>query len=244
MKRKFVRRVLIGTIVGLTALVATCGVWQASTWPDVASLRSTPPTTTAFIERYRARQRQAGASDAVHWQWVALENISPHLQRAVVAAEDMEFFSHEGFSTSEMQVAIREAVREGTAPRGASTITQQLAKNLWLSPSRNPLRKLKEAMLTRQLEKALPKDRILEIYVNVVEFGRGIYGAEAAAWRYFDRPASNLDAHESAMLAASLPRPNSWHPGVTSAAYAQYVEDIEGRVERATFLERRIPDTR
>ncbi|MGD8727242.1 MAG: biosynthetic peptidoglycan transglycosylase, partial [Gemmatimonadales bacterium] len=158
----------------------------------------------------------------------------------VVSAEDMEFFSHSGFSTAEMRAAIREALQEGRDLRGASTISQQLVKNLWLSPSRNPLRKLKEAVLTWQLERRLSKRRILELYVNVVEFGPGVYGAEAAAQHYFGKPAASLNELESAQLAAGLPRPRSWHPGVDSPYYRRYVEDILGRMHRATFLWRAI----
>ena len=229
------RRSLWVLLGALALCVVVAGVVVA-TWPDVASLRSEPPRTTAFIDRYRERQREAGEPDAVQWRWVSGDAISPHLKRAVVAAEDMEFFSHGGFSTSEIRAALREAFEAREAPRGASTITQQLAKNLWLSPSRSPLRKIREVVLTRQLEHALGKQRILEIYLNVVEFGPGIYGAEAAAGHYFDKAARGLTEYEAAQLAASLPRPRSWHPGVGSESYARYVQDILGRMERATFL--------
>ena len=121
-------------------------------------------------------------------------------------------------------------------PRGASTITQQVAKNLWLSPSYNPLRKLKEALLTRQLERALSKRRILEIYLNVAEFGPGVYGAEAAAQRYFGVAAAGLDEPQAAQLAAGLPRPSSWHPGSSSRAYANRTRRILGRMARAQWL--------
>ncbi len=234
-------RTPLGKIAAVLVLAAFGWlVYQAVAWPDVARLRRSNPTTTAFIERYRDRRRAAGESDRVAWQWVPARAISPNLKRAVVAAEDLEFFTHAGFSASEARAALRKAITEWEAPRGASTITQQLAKNLWLSPSRNPLRKLKEAILTRQLERSLGKDRILEIYLNVVEFGRGIYGAEAAARHYFGKPAAALSESEAAQLAASLPRPSSWHPGVESRSYRRYVADIERRMERAEFLQRRV----
>jgi monofunctional biosynthetic peptidoglycan transglycosylase len=224
-------------LLGGASLIAAGWLgYQAVTWPDVAALASHNPKTTAFIERYRARQREAGRPEAVRWQWVPEERISPHLKRAVIAAEDLEFFFHRGFSTAEMERALAEAVRKRQPPRGASTITQQLAKNLWLTPSRNPLRKLKEALLARQLERHLTKRRILELYLNVVEFGPGIYGAEAAAQAYFGKPASALTEHEAAELAASLPRPASWHPGRDSRSYRRYVAEIERRMAVATFL--------
>ena len=229
------RTLLQGIAVGVT-LFLVGSVYLVLTWPDVAVLAHAAPRSTAFIDRYRERQREAGQSDAIVWQWVPWEAISPHLKRAVVSAEDMEFFSHSGFSTTEMRTAIRETLQEGKDLRGASTISQQLAKNLWLSPSRNPLRKFKEALLTWQLEQRLSKRRILELYLNVVEFGHGVYGAEAAAQHYFGRSATSLTEIESAQLAAGLPRPGSWHPGVESPYYRRYVEDILGRMHRATFL--------
>jgi monofunctional glycosyltransferase len=223
-------------VAGVTLLLAAI---QWLTWPDVERLASEPPATTAFIDAWQERRAAAGEDTTVAWRWVPWDRISVHAKRAVVAAEDMEFFSHRGFSASELQVALREAMA-GERFRGASTITQQLAKNLWLSPSRNPWRKVREALLTRSLEKHLTKRRILELYLNVVELGPGVYGVEAAARRYFDKPAAGLTEHEAAMLAASLPRPSTWHPGRSSSAYARYVAEIEDRMGRATFLWRAV----
>jgi monofunctional biosynthetic peptidoglycan transglycosylase len=219
----------------LGALAAGSLLYQMVTWPDAAALARRRPESTAFIDAYRSGRRAGGENDRVAWTWVPWSAISVHLKRAVVSAEDMEFFFHQGFSRSEMEAALRDAL-EKRRVRGASTITQQLAKNLWLSPSRNPWRKVKEYLLARSLERHLTKRRILEIYLNVVEFGPGVYGAEAAARRYFGKPAAQLTEREAAMLAASLPRPSSWHPGNDSPAYARYVEDIQGRMARAAFL--------
>jgi monofunctional glycosyltransferase len=210
-------------------------VWEAATWPDVRALASRPPTTTAFIERYKERERAAGRTPHVEWRWVSAGAISIHLKRAVLVAEDIAFFRHNGFSTASMREAMTEALEERRLPRGASTITQQLAKNLWLSPSRSPLRKAREAVLTWQLERALSKRRILECYLNVVEFGPGVYGAEAASRHYFGKPASELGGDEAAQLAAGLPRPRAWHPGVTTTAYRRYVASIRQRMDRAEF---------
>ncbi|MDH3497055.1 MAG: monofunctional biosynthetic peptidoglycan transglycosylase [Gemmatimonadota bacterium] len=229
-------RLLLGLAAGLLVGAAGAALYQRVTWPDVAALAETRPSTTAFIDAYRGRRQAAGTPADVAWHWVPWSAISVHLKRAAVAAEDMEFFFHRGFSSAEIGTAIREAVEERRAPRGASTITQQLAKNLWLSPSRNPWRKVKEALLTRSLERHLSKQRILALYLNVVEFGPGIYGAEAAAWHYFGKPASALGEREAAMLAASLPRPSTWHPGVASTAYASYVETVAARMARADYL--------
>jgi monofunctional biosynthetic peptidoglycan transglycosylase len=156
----------------------------------------------------------------------------------VIVAEDARFFSHDGFDNRELKLAMAEAWEDKEMPRGASTITQQTAKNLWLSPSRNPLRKIKEAILTWELERHLKKRRILEIYLNVAEFGPGIYGAEAAARRYFKKSASELTDFEAAQLAASLPRPSSWRPGVKSRAYSRRVNMIARRASKAGYLGR------
>jgi monofunctional biosynthetic peptidoglycan transglycosylase len=144
-----------------------------------------------------------------------------------------------------LREAIRKAIREREAPRGASTITQQLAKNLWLSPSRNLTRKIREALLTRQLEESLSKDRILALYLNVVEFGPGIYGAEAAARHYFGKSASELSPREGAMLAAGLPRPKQWNPSSGSENYAKRVDRILEIERRLKYLDRYLgPESR
>ena len=214
--------------------------WEAATWPDVAALVKENPETTAFVERWRKREIRAERKASGGPRFVPYARISDELKVAVVAAEDMDFFSHRGFATGEMRQAVSEAWEERELPRGASTITQQLAKNLWLSPSRNPLRKAKEALLTRALERHLPKRRILELYLNVVEFGPGVWGAENAARRYFGKSAASLDSREAAQLAAGLPRPSSWHPGVSTRGYARHVERILARMQRAAWLRREV----
>jgi monofunctional biosynthetic peptidoglycan transglycosylase len=164
--------------------------------------------------------------------------ISTDLKHAVIAAEDLDFFSHNGFDWDEMESATAAARQEGKPLRGASTITQQLAKNLWLSPSRNPWRKLKEALLTRQLEHRLGKRRILELYLNVAEFGPAVFGAEAAAGRYFGKTAAHLSGREAAELAAGLSRPSRWHPGVATRGYLRQVAIIERRVAKTAWVRR------
>lgn len=211
-------------------------VWEALTWPRVDALARGMPETTAFIDRWKREQRSAGKSDRPDWRWVPYATISPHLKRAVLVSEDINFFAHHAFEVAEIKTALRDAIDEEGMPRGASTITQQVAKNLWLSPSRNPLRKLKEAILAWQLERSLDKKRILEIYLNVAEFGSGIYGAEAASQRYFGKTAAELDEREAAQLAACLPKPGRWNPGGHSAVAARRTERILGRMEKAQFL--------
>jgi monofunctional glycosyltransferase len=232
--RRRARGLWLRRTIGIAALIVILWlVWEAVTWPDVRALASRPPATTAFIERYKEHERAAGRTPRVEWRWVPSSAISMHLKRAVVVAEDGDFFRHNGFSPKAVREAMTQALEERRLPRGASTITQQLAKNLWLSPSRSPLRKAREALLTWQLERALSKRRILECYLNVVELGPGVYGAEAASRRYFGKPAAELGASEAAQLAASLPRPRAWHPGVTTTAYRRYAENIRQRTDRS-----------
>ena len=235
------RRGWAGRLAALVLLAAA--IWigvEIWTWPDVGRLATERPATTAFIERYRAQQRAAGRPDRVAWAWTPYPAISPALKRAVLVAEDIGFFSHRGFALAEIQDALEDAVRDRELPRGASTITQQLAKNLWLSPSRSPLRKAREALLTWHLERALSKRRILELYLNVAEFGPGVYGVGAASRRYFGKAPADLDEGEAAQLAAALPHPAAWHPGAGSAAYRRHVAAIERRMGRAAFLWKQI----
>lgn len=234
-RRRWWRLLVRAGLLGVGAVAVFAGI-QWWTWPAVAELARTDPTTSAFIERHRRSQRRVGLSGEVAWRWVPYHRISPHLKRAVLVSEDINFFSHDGFELPELEQAVRDAVRERRPPRGASTLTQQLAKNLWLSPSRNPWRKVKEALLTRQLEAHLDKRRIFELYLNLVELGPGIYGAEAAARHYFAKAAADLDEREAAMLAASLPRPTTWNPTSASRTYQRRVERILARLDRAQWL--------
>jgi monofunctional biosynthetic peptidoglycan transglycosylase len=230
-RKGLLRRVLLVGILALGCLVA----WEAWRWPDVAALARERPRATAAIERWQALRREAGKSARPAWTWVPYSRISPHLKRAVLAGEDIGFFGHDGFDLHEIEAAARTAWERGELPRGASTLTQQLARNLWLSPSRSPLRKAREAVLTWQLERHLRKRRILELYLNVVEFGPGVFGAEAAARRYFGASAAALGEAQAAQLAGGLPS-STWHPGVRSRGYHRHVARIRSRMAKAGFL--------
>ena len=224
------------------AILAAAGwiLWEAATWPDVRALATRPPATTAFVERYNERERAAGRAGRAAIRWTPYGAIASDLKRAVLVGEDINFFSHKGFDWGGIRTAVEEAVKEADAPRGASTITQQLVKNLWLSPSRNPLRKVKEAILTVQVERTLGKRRILEIYLNVVEFGPGLFGVAPAAQAYFGAAPADLSGEQAALLAASLPRPSSWHPGSASRAYQRHAASIRARMDKAEFLRKQI----
>jgi monofunctional biosynthetic peptidoglycan transglycosylase len=213
------------------------GVYQWIIWPDVGRVADHDPRSTAFIDRYRDLE---GQTAPLEWRWVDGDAISKELRHAVIVGEDIEFFEHNGFALGELKSAVEDTVRERKPLRGASTITQQLAKNLWLSPSRNPLRKVKEAVLTLQLERELSKERILEVYLNVVEFAPGVYGAEAAALARFDRAAKGLSRRQAAELAACLPSPSSCAPGQEDDAYRDRVERIKRRVKSSDWLGKRL----
>ena len=182
------------------------------TLPDVRVLATTNPASTAWMDM-RAREAAANGRPLRRVQrWVAYTRISPNLKRAVLTAEDDAFFEHEGVDLEQLKNAIQEDLEKGRAFRGASTITQQLAKNLYLSPSRDPLRKLRELIITRRLEAALPKARIFEIYLNVIEWGDGIWGAEAAARAYFGTSAASLSREQAALLAGAIINPRRYSP--------------------------------
>ncbi len=234
--RRRALRIALLSVLGLSLVYLA---WEALTWPDVSALATRRPVTTAFIERYKHGWLGLGAEKRVEWKWVPYSRISSNLKIAVLCGEDLRFFAHSGFDEEEMKAALQDAWDEKELPRGASTITQQLAKNLWLSPSYNPLRKVKEALLTHQLEKNLAKKRILHIYLNVAEFGPGIYGAEAAARHYFHKSAAGLSDQEAAQLAASLPAPKTWHPDGTTRGYRAHVRTVARRMARAAGWLRR-----
>ena len=182
------------------------------TLPDVRPLAKNNPDSTAFM---RLRQQEAadeGLKPRLDYRWVSYSRISPTLKRAVLVAEDSAFWDHEGIDVEEIKKSIHDSVTRGQAPRGASTITQQLAKNLYLSPSYDPLRKVKELIIARRLEVALTKTRIFELYLNVIEWGDRVWGAEAAARTYFGIPAAGLSRQQSALLAGAIINPRLLTP--------------------------------
>jgi monofunctional biosynthetic peptidoglycan transglycosylase len=186
--------------------------WAYLTLPDVRPLRAANPESTAFIERRAADARAAGRPFVVRQRWVPYPRIASHLKRAVLVAEDSAFWQHDGVDLAQVRESLEVNLERREFVRGASTITQQLAKNLYLSPSRNPVRKLRELMIARRLEAELSKRRILEIYLNVIEWGDGIFGAEAAARAYFGVPASALGPEQSALLAGAIINPRVLNP--------------------------------
>ena len=221
-KRPFRRWFLIisGVFVGLFL------IYHATILYRVFRFRTVNPDVTALMEQRNAEARDAGKPVRQEQTWVPYNKISSSLIRAVLAGEDSRFFDHEGFDWEEIQKALEKDWEEKRFHRGASTISQQLAKNLFLSTSKNPLRKLHEALITWEMEKILTKRRILELYLNVIEWGDGVYGAEAAARNYFESTASSLGPDQAAFLAAIIPNPRE----------AYNPEKHRARVERRKSL--------
>jgi monofunctional biosynthetic peptidoglycan transglycosylase len=204
-------------ILGAFACLFAYLVYSYLTLPDVRLLRTVNPTTTAFMELRAAEARANGRPPRRVQQWVSYGRLSQDLKRAVLVAEDDAFWQHEGVDFDQLQASLETDWTRGRWMRGGSTITQQLAKNLYLSPSKNPMRKLRELVIARRLEAELKKSRILELYLNVIEWGDGVYGAEAAARTYFRTSASALGPVESAALAAAIVNPRQMNPGRPTA---------------------------
>lgn len=175
--------------------------------PGVSGLKKENPKKTSLMEYREAEWAAKGKKRKIYQVWVPYSRISPYMAKAVIIAEDDKFWSHEGFDFEAMQKAIEKDLKARKFKAGGSTISQQLAKNLYLTPKKSPLRKIREAIITRKLEGSLSKKRILEIYLNVVEWGDGVFGVEAAARHHFGKSAAQLTPMEAARLAAVLPNP-------------------------------------
>lgn len=181
-------------------------------WPPVAPLATENPTTSSFMDYRRQEWRQAGKNKNLLYTWVPWSGISPNLKLAVTIAEDDKFWDHDGFDLEGLEEALRKNVEQGRWSAGGSSITQQLAKNLWFTPQKSLYRKVKEAIMTWRLERHLPKERILELYLNIAEWGDGVFGAEEASRRYFGIPAAKLSPMQAATLASMLPNPLKRRP--------------------------------
>lgn len=222
-------------MAGAGLFAALDAYYLAGIWPDWEALadRSRMPRSQ-FIRDYQARRWSADRLPVLRWRPVPLARIPRHVVRAVLIAEDARFYQHAGFDLVAIRAAFRYNLRHRRILRGASTISQQTAKNLFLTPSRNPLRKWHEAVLTWAMERNLSKDRILEIYLNIVELGLGIYGVEAAAWAYWNRPAAALDLRQAAELAATLPSPRRHNPRTRTAFFRAHADKVARRLARGT----------
>lgn len=215
---------------GLLALVLLFVAYQLWLLGHVLWWKWVPPAETSFMS-LRLDELTSGKPDAeLHYRWVPYDKISIHLKRAVIAAEDDKFIDHEGFDWEGIQKAIEKNQKKGRMVAGGSTISQQLAKNLFLSPSRSYFRKAEEAIITVMIEALWDKRRILEVYLNVVEWGNGIFGCEAAAQRYYRIPAAQLAPAQAARLAVMLPNPRKYEKSY-GPRLAAHAARIQGRMQ-------------
>ncbi len=223
MIKKFI---LIMLLLTMSAFCLNVGYYFFN--PDVARLKKWHPARTSFME-YRLRQwAEQGKKKKIIQSWVKLSQVSPYVIKAVLIGEDDKFWSHGGFDYEALQKALVADLKKGRFRAGGSTVSQQLAKNLYLTPAKNPLRKIKEAIITWRIERELSKKRIIELYLNVAEWGDGLFGIEAAARHYYGKSALELTATEAARLAAVLPNPLKYQPTGTS----QYVKNREAAIFR------------
>lgn len=224
-KRRFHgRRWFLAGIVGLPFLYM---VWL----PDPKPLKTKNPTTTAYIELRREQAQVSGKKFRLAWTFTPYDRISQPLKDAVIMSEDGTFWRHKGIDWDSVWEAVRVNLAKGRFAYGGSTITQQLARNLYLSPSKNPLRKVKEALIAWRLEKTLGKRRILELYLNIAEWGPGVFGCESAARRYYGKSAAELSYEEAAALASVLPSPRKWHPLKRSKRVERRVSRLLSRLK-------------
>jgi monofunctional biosynthetic peptidoglycan transglycosylase len=200
--------------IALAAVLAFVALTAAIllTLPDVSGLRNQNPSTTALMKFRQDQARQKGGAYSVQKEWVDIDKVPELLKEAVRITEDASFYWHKGIDLEELKESFKRDLREGKFARGGSTITQQLAKNLYLSPRKNPLRKIEEYFIARRLEKALSKDRIFSLYLNLIELGPGIFGVQAASRQYFGKDVSELSLEEIVRLTAVIPRPVTTDP--------------------------------
>ncbi len=221
-------KTLLGWIgKGLAALVGAVLLYQLWIFAHVLWWIDHDPSSTAFMKAGLERQQASRPDAELRHKWVPYDRISIHLKRAIIAAEDAKFLDHDGFDVEGIQKAVEKNLKKGRLVAGGSTISQQLAKNLFLSGERSFVRKGQEAIITLMIESTWSKRRILEVYLNVIEWGDGIYGAEAAARRYYKKPAAALDRDQAARLAAMVPNPRWYETHRGSRVYQQRVALIK-----------------
>jgi monofunctional glycosyltransferase len=196
-----------------------------------------PPGRTAFMSHRLGELHEKSPDAQLKYQWVEYEKISRHLKRAMIAAEDSKFVEHEGFDWDGIELALEKNKKRGRFVAGGSTITQQLAKNLFLSPEKSYLRKGQEAIITLMLEYTLDKERILTLYLNVIEWGNGVFGAEAAARRYYGISAAQLSAEQAARLAAMAPNPRFYEKNGNAPGLRKKIGIIVARMPQVELPE-------
>jgi len=227
--RSAIRSIMIVLALVLAAIVCLQLWYFAHIW----WWRDHAPRETAFMAQRMSELQERDPQARIQYTWIPYDRISVNLKRAMIAAEDAKFVEHEGFDWDGIQLAIDKNARRGRVVAGGSTITQQLAKNLFLSGSRSYWRKGEEALITLMLEAVLDKKRIFEIYLNVIEWGNGVFGCEAAARRYFGVSAAQLGSEQAARLAAMAPNPRHYEKNPGSRGLARKITIIIGRMPSA-----------
>jgi monofunctional biosynthetic peptidoglycan transglycosylase len=218
---------------GLLGVIGVFIAWQLWLLGWVLLWKWVDPGTTRFMEIRLGELREKNPAAQLRQQWVPYERISPHLKRAIVASEDAKFVDHEGFDWDGIQKALEKNQRRGRTVAGGSTISQQLAKNLFLTPTKSYFRKAEEAIITLMLEALWSKRRILEVYLNVIEWGNGVFGAEAAARHYFGTSAASLGPEQAARLAGMVPNPRFYDRNRNAPGLARKAAIILGRMPAA-----------
>lgn len=213
--KKFLKT-LLAFILSIILLFVVSFIIIYFTTPDISILKSQNPSTTAFMEIKKQEASAEGKKLVVHQKWISLRAVPELFRRTIILAEDAAFWTHEGIDWYEVEQSLKKNWEEGEIARGASTITQQLAKNLYLSPKKTIYRKMREWWIAKQLEKELTKSRILELYLNIIEFGRGVFGIAAASQKYFGKPPHELSLPEMIRMAAIIPNPLEIKPNSPS----------------------------
>ena len=219
--------------LGLAVAVGLLICVQLWFFLQIVNYKYRAPGETAFMSYRLSELRAKNPRAQIQYHWVSYSRISVHLKRALIAAEDAKFVEHEGFDWDGIQVALDKNWKRGKTVAGGSTITQQLAKNLFLSPTKSYTRKGEEALITLMLETTLDKERILELYLNVIEWGSGVFGAEAAALHYFSAHASELSADQAARLAAMAPNPRFYERNPNAPGLLKKIGIIRERMNSA-----------
>jgi monofunctional biosynthetic peptidoglycan transglycosylase len=234
-KRKSFKKFIV-ILLSLIIIILLADICRYFIYPDVAQLKKINPDITALMQYRQEQWQQRHIKKKISHTWVSLRHISPYLLEAVVIAEDDKFWFHDGFDFAALQAALQSDIKAGQFKSGGSTISQQLVKNLYLTPAKNPVRKIKEAILTWRAEQTLSKRRILELYLNEIEWGDGIFGCEAASQAYFQKSSLDLGPDEAAKLASVLPNPKKYNPLQSSRFVNRRSQLIYDRMEQRGMI--------
>jgi monofunctional biosynthetic peptidoglycan transglycosylase len=231
--RGFLSRIFLWVKRGLSLALCVFLLIQLWFFGWILWWKWTPPIETQFMHLRLTELRQQDPNASLRYQWVEYARISPHLKRAVLVAEDARFVEHDGFDWVGIQTAMKKNQKKGRFVAGGSTLTQQLAKNLFLSPSRSLLRKGQEALIALMIESLWDKERIFEVYLNVIEWGNGVFGAEAAAQHYYQTSAARLSSWQAARLAAMTPNPRYYDAHRKTAYLTHRINAIHAQMPAA-----------